>query len=153
MTRSKFTPLAKTLRRNMTKAERKLWRDLKHLKKSGFHFRRQAPIGNYIVDFVCHSHKLIVELDGGHHAENQQRDKDFERQAWLESQGYRVLRFWNDVVSESNDGVIRYIEAVLRDPTIDTPPRMMRNLCFLSVTLAEKKTKFDRPFQIFLPSP
>ena len=86
---------AQTLRRNPTDAEQKIWRVLRSMKPLGIHFRRQASIGIYIADFAWLAGKLIVELDGGQHAEVR-RDYDERRSAWLASQGYRVLRFWND---------------------------------------------------------
>jgi len=86
---------ARYLHKNATDAEKRLWYDLRDFKRGGHYFRRQVPIGPYIVDFACHKAKLIVELDGGHHTEDEQRVHDLKRDAWLENQGYRVLRFWN----------------------------------------------------------
>jgi very-short-patch-repair endonuclease len=86
---------ARKLRKNATESERRLWIALRTMKTRGLHFRRQAPIGPYIVDFVCHRAKLIVELDGGHHADAEQKAHDDKRTAFLESVGYRVHRFWN----------------------------------------------------------
>ena len=92
---------AKKLRANTTAHERTLWRALKELPIDGTHFRRQAPIGPYVVDFFCPAKRLIVELDGGHHSEDATAKRDSERQAWLEQEGYRVIRFWNsDVISD-----------------------------------------------------
>jgi very-short-patch-repair endonuclease len=85
------------MRRAPTDAERKMWWILRLLKPLGMHFRRQAPIGNYIADFVWHEGKLVVEIDGGQHAETH-RSYDERRTPWLESQGYRVIRFWNNEV-------------------------------------------------------
>lgn len=69
----------------------------------GTHFRRQAPIGSYVVDFFCPARRLIIELDGGHHNEDTTAEQDNKRQAWLEQEGYRVIRFWNsDVTSDLN---------------------------------------------------
>jgi very-short-patch-repair endonuclease len=88
---------AQSLRRRPTDAERKLWYVLRSMKPMGIHFRRQAPIGAFIVDFVWYAGELVVEIDGGQHAELQ-REYDQRRTAWLQSQGYRVLRFWNNDV-------------------------------------------------------
>jgi very-short-patch-repair endonuclease len=85
---------ARALRKAPTDAERKLWHVLRSLKPLGLHFRRQAPIGVYIADFVWYAGKLVVELDGGQHAEVR-RDYDERRTQWLKSEGYRVIRFWN----------------------------------------------------------
>src|SRR3954468_1400893 len=90
---------AKRLRANTTPHERILWRALKELPVDGTHFRRQAPIGPYVVDFFCPAKQLIIELDGGHHNEDETAARDSERQAWLEQQGYRVIRFWNSDVA------------------------------------------------------
>jgi very-short-patch-repair endonuclease len=94
---------AKKLRANTTPHERLLWRALKELPMEGTLFRRQAPIGSYVVDFFCPARRLIIELDGGHHNEDATAEQDNKRQAWLEQEGYRVIRFWNsDVTSDLN---------------------------------------------------
>jgi len=89
-----------------------LWRALKEIPQEGTHFRRQAPIGPYIVDFFCPARKLIVELDGGHHNDDEQAQRDRERQAWLEREGYRVVRFWNSDISRDLNSVLEalYLE-------------------------------------------
>jgi very-short-patch-repair endonuclease len=87
--------LARKLRSELTDAERLLWRHLREFKREGLHFRRQVPIGPYVADFACHSAKLIVELDGSQHGEKTNVARDTERTAFLESEGYRVLRIWN----------------------------------------------------------
>lgn len=82
----------------------------------GLKFKRQKPIGNYIVDFVCLEHRLIIELDGGQHAE--QISYDQRRDAWLRGQGYRLMRFWNNEVMEQLDGVLEQIRLALSpDPS------------------------------------
>ena len=86
---------AKRLRANTTPHERILWRALKELPVEGTHIRRQAPIGPYVVDFFCPAKRLIIELDGGHHNDDETAERDRERQLWLEQEGYRVVRFWN----------------------------------------------------------
>jgi very-short-patch-repair endonuclease len=98
---------ARMLREAMTDAERALWYRLRAKRLLGWKFRRQQPIGNYIVDFVCHEAKLVIELDGGQHVER--ADADARRTAWLESQGFRVLRFWNDAVLKETDAVLEEI--------------------------------------------
>jgi very-short-patch-repair endonuclease len=95
---------AQILRRQPTDAERRLWQILRMMKPLGFHFRRQAPIGPYVADFVWYSGKLVLEVDGGQHAETQ-RSYDERRTAWLESQGYRVVRFWNNDVLRTPEAV------------------------------------------------
>jgi len=106
---------AQSLRRAPTDAERKLWQLLRSLKPLGMHFRRQAPIGIYIADFAWYAGKLVVELDGSQHAETR-RDCDSRRTAWLQSQGYRVLRFWNNDVLKSPRNVGDAILAAARKP-------------------------------------
>jgi len=92
---------ARALRRNLTDAERFLWAKRRGRRFAEFKFRRQQPIGKYIVDFVCFERKLIVKLDGSQHVD--QRDYDDARTAWLGTQGFRVLRFWNhEVLTEWN---------------------------------------------------
>jgi very-short-patch-repair endonuclease len=95
------------LRRNSTDAERKLWHHLRAKRLSGLKFKRQEPIGNYIVDFVCHERKVIIELDGGQHAELAVRD--MVRESWLQSRGFRTLRIWNSDVFTNMDGVLQMI--------------------------------------------
>jgi very-short-patch-repair endonuclease len=89
---------ARELRKNLTDVERLAWRKLRSRRFAGYKFRRQMPVGRYIVDFVCLERKLIVELDGGQH--NEQVDYDQARTEWLKSQGFEVLRFWNHEVFE-----------------------------------------------------
>lgn len=103
--------LARGLRREQTPAERVLWNRLRNLQLSGAKFRRQHPIGDYIVDFVSLESKLIVELDGGQHDEKSVRRNDERRTRWLENEGYRVLRFWNNDVLTNLEGVwLRILE-------------------------------------------
>jgi len=104
---------ARTLRREMTEAERKLWRILRSRQLEGYKFRRQQPIDHYIADFVCFSHRLIIEVDGGQHAVQVERDQ--RRTEYLERNGFRVIRFWNNEVFESVEGVCARILEVLSD--------------------------------------
>lgn len=103
---------ARHLRRNMTDTERFVWERIRSRQLAGFRFRRQAPIGPYIVDFVCFEAKLIIELDGGQHATN--AEADAVRSRWLEGEGFRVLRFWNNEAILSWDGasevVVRHLQ-------------------------------------------
>jgi very-short-patch-repair endonuclease len=107
---------ARKLRSNLTDAENYLWRHLRFRQIAGHKFRRQRPLGPYIVDFVCLEKKLVVEVDGGQHAENQ--TSDVERDMWLRSQGYEVLRFWNDEVLTKIDGVK---EVILQNLNVPPP--------------------------------
>jgi len=99
--------LAKDLRSNLTPAEQGLWKHLRHRQLEGLKFRRQCPIGKFIVDFVCLEKKLIVEVDGIQHSEN--KEYDYQREEWLEQEGYTVLRFWNNEVQNNLDGVLEEI--------------------------------------------
>ena len=101
------------LRRNQTDAERPLWKHLRDRRFEGFKFRRQRPLGRYIVDLICLEERLIVEVDGGQHSGRQMYDS--ERDQWLGSQGYRVLRFWNNQVLNEIDAVKEAILATLVD--------------------------------------
>ncbi len=98
---------AKTLRSEQTEAEQRLWYYLRAHRFMGMKFKRQKPIGHYIVDFVCHESRLIVEGDGGQHQENAGYDE--RRDAWLQEQGYIVLRFWNDEVMQQTESVLEAI--------------------------------------------
>jgi very-short-patch-repair endonuclease len=100
---------AKKLRANTTPHERILWRALRELPLEGTHFRRQAPIGPYVVDFFCPAKRLIIELDGGHHNEDETAERDRERQNWLEREGYRVIRFWNSDITGELTAVLERI--------------------------------------------
>jgi very-short-patch-repair endonuclease len=105
---------ARRLRRKQTDAERRLWRVLRDRRLGHHKFRRQQPIGTYIVDFVCFETKLIVELDGDHHDRPQSIASDATRTAFLEREGFRVLRFWNQDVDASVDGVLEAILQAVR---------------------------------------
>ncbi|KAA0272641.1 MAG: endonuclease domain-containing protein [Chloroflexi bacterium] len=103
---------ARKLRKELTPAERKLWAHIRN-DQLGVNFRRQHAIGDFIPDFVCIKKKLIVELDGGQHAEQAEYDAD--RTRFLESHGYKVIRFWNNDVMNDINGVIRNIQFALEE--------------------------------------
>jgi very-short-patch-repair endonuclease len=114
-----LTERARDLRRTMTDAERRLWRELR-LEALGARFRRQVPIGSYIVDFACLECKLIVEVDGGQHLES---SADTVRDQFLRGQGFRILRFWNHDVLQNTRGVLEAICAKLgRRGRTERPP-------------------------------
>jgi very-short-patch-repair endonuclease len=102
---------ARSLRKHATDGELLLWRTLRQFKQMGLHFRRQVPIGSYIADFACHRAKIIVELDGSQHGEDDQLEYDSHRTAFLKSRGYRVLRFWNGDVLADLETVANHILA------------------------------------------
>ena len=105
---------ARKLRKSMTDTERLLWRQLRAQQLPDSKFRRQHPLGPYIVDFICLSSRLVIELDGGQHVGN---DDDRTRDAWLVGRGYRVLRFWNNEVRENLAGVLLRIADEVRPLT------------------------------------
>jgi very-short-patch-repair endonuclease len=102
---------ARRLRSNQTDVERLVWSRIRDRQLSGFKFRRQVPIGRYIVDFVCKEAALIIELDGGQHSSITKYDID--RTRWLEQHGWRVLRFWNNDVTDNLNGVLEAILATV----------------------------------------
>ena len=109
------TDRAKQLRKNSTDAERALWRVLRSRQVAGYKFRRQQPLGPFMVDFVCLEGRLIVELDGGQHNGEEQKANDESRTAWLQAQGFRVLRIWNHEVLKEPDSVCEMIIRELED--------------------------------------
>ncbi|MCK6383509.1 MAG: DUF559 domain-containing protein [Rhodocyclaceae bacterium] len=116
MMTSILTQAARKLRHDMTDAERRLWSRLRG-HQLGAHFRRQAPLERYVLDFVCFPARLVIEVDGGQHAES---EADRGRDAWLKERGFRVLRFWNNDVLGNTDGVVETIMEALKDAP--TPP-------------------------------
>ena len=110
---------ARELRKNLTDAEQRLWQKLKRRQIATVKFRRQQPIGPFIVDFVCFERRLIIEVDGGQHAE--QAAYDEERTQWLKIQGYSVLRFWNNEVIHNLNGVLETVAQALSAPLPPTP--------------------------------
>ena len=110
---------ARQLRRNSTDAERTLWRLLRDRQLASHKFRRQSPIGPYIVDFVCFDQKIIVEVDGGQHQDRLHQDQS--RSEWLESQGFTALRFWNNEVMGNQDGVAHLIFTALEHGISPSP--------------------------------
>jgi very-short-patch-repair endonuclease len=108
-----MTVTAKQLRKNSTDAERALWRALRSRQLGGYKFRRQQPLGPFIVDFVCLESRLIVEVDGGQHNDTVQKVMDQARTDWLQMRGFRVLRFWHDEVLTQLDAVAQAIANAL----------------------------------------
>lgn len=99
----------RSLRKNFTDTERILWQKLRGVQVGGYKFRRQFPIGGYILDFYCIERKLAIELDGSQHSEDQSKIYDLNRTTYLGKQGIKVLRFWNNQVIENMDGVLEVI--------------------------------------------
>jgi len=105
---------ARRLRSNPTEAEQHLWAALRRRQLDGLRFRRQVPLGRYIVDFSCYDARVVVELDGGQHAES--REDDAARTQWLEDRGFRVLRFWNNEIFENLEGVLEVVRSAASTP-------------------------------------
>lgn len=117
--------LARKLRSTLTDAEARLWSRLRRQQIDGFRFRRQQPMGRYVVDFFCPEAKLIVEVDGGQHAND-----SGVRTRWLVGSGYSVIRFWNNEVLGNTDGVVEKIREALRaagTPRPNPPPQGREN--------------------------
>jgi adenine-specific DNA-methyltransferase len=115
------TELARRLRRQLTDAERALWASLRNGQLQGVKFRRQQPIGPYIVDFISLKRRLILEIDGGQHNKREGKREDRERTEWLQAKGYRVLRFWNNDVLTNMEGVLEKILDALAHPHLTSP--------------------------------
>ena len=115
---SKLRNRAKEMRFQPTEAERRLWQLLRAHRFSGYKFKQQVPIDFYIADFVCFARRLIIEVDGGQHAES---EHDARRDAFLRSQGFRVLRFWNNDIFENEEGVSELILSALRSRPLPNP--------------------------------
>ena len=101
---------ARELRNNMTNQERKLWAILKNKNFYGFKFRRQYPIGSYIADFICCSEKIVIEIDGGQHNSLENIEYDKQRTCYLESKGYKIIRFWNNDINDNISGVYKKLQ-------------------------------------------
>jgi very-short-patch-repair endonuclease len=110
---------AKALRKAMTEVEKRLWYHLRAHRLLGMKFKRQKPIGPYIVDFACPALSLVIEVDGGQHSENAAYDR--QRDIWLHKYGYTVLRFWNNEVMENMEGVLERIADAVRDQAPSPP--------------------------------
>ena len=121
---TKLYPYARQLRHQQTDAERKLWRVLRNRQLQGFKFRRQHPIGRYIVDFCCLEHQRVIELDGGHHF--LQREADQSRTDFLLQRGYQVLRFWDHEVLTQSEAVLQQILEELNHPHPNPLPKRER---------------------------
>lgn len=117
-TNPKLLERARQMRSEMTQPERELWTALRAKRFDGIKFTRQVVIGPYIADFVCRSRKLIIELDGATHAD---ASRDDQRTAFLEAQGYRVIRFWNNDVMTNLDGVLGALSEALATAPLPNP--------------------------------
>jgi len=112
-----LNPIAKALRKRSTDTEARLWSRLRDRRFGRFKFRRQHPVGRYVVDFVCLEAKIVIEVDGGQHNESGKKMEDRKRDEWLAGEGYRVLRFWANEIFENLDGVLERIREALIYPS------------------------------------
>jgi very-short-patch-repair endonuclease len=115
---------ARRLRKDTTYAEAKLWRHLRQLPMLGSHFRRQVPVGPYVADFACMASKLLIEVDGGQHSETENATRDGARTRWLEAEGYRVIRFWNNEIIANIDGVMEAVYSAVHGASDAEPMRL-----------------------------
>lgn len=119
------TETARKLRKNPTEAERVLWQHLRQKSIEGHRFRRQHPMGPYVLDFVCLEEKMVIEVDGGQHAADVVSDAN--RTFWLKKNGFKVIRFWNHEVLKNLEAVIRVIRLSLSGsndtPLLSPPPQ------------------------------
>jgi len=127
---------ARIMRREPTPAERVLWKALRDKRLHGVKFRRQVPLGPYIVDFYCPAARLVVEVDGVVHADSL---TDPTRDEWLRAQGLHVLRFWNDEVLRNVDGVLIVIAETMRGPLPPAPSRKRRGSPVLPLSRAARR--------------
>ncbi|MEQ1707528.1 MAG: DUF559 domain-containing protein [Terricaulis sp.] len=107
-------PLARAMRQAMTDAEMRLWFRLRPMRQQGLAFRRQSPVGRFILDFECRKAKLGVELDGHQHDQASAKEYDGERTAWLAAHGYEVVRFWNYDVLHRTDAIVDHIAGIAK---------------------------------------
>ena len=110
---------ARRLRRNITDVERFVWGQLRNRRLAGFKFRRQVPIGPFIVDFVCEEKRLVLELDGGQHNDAAAKDYDDARTAWLKAENYQVMRYWNHEVKPDWDLIAEHLAETLQKRIAD----------------------------------
>ncbi|MBS0529595.1 MAG: endonuclease domain-containing protein [Proteobacteria bacterium] len=117
------TSRAKSLRKSMTDAERRLWYRLRAHRLANIKFKRQAVIGRHVVDFVCFERSLVIEVDGGQH---DGQASDLTRDRWLTNEGFRVMRFWNNEVLNNTDAVLSRILEAMADPAYPSPGTPLR---------------------------
>ena len=114
MENNSISEAAKELRKRQTEAEKRLWFKLRDKQLYGAKFRRQEPVGNYIVDFVCFEKKLVLEIDGNPHKHTDVKRNDKQRTAWMQSEGFKVLRFWNADILNNIEVVLKKVKDCLR---------------------------------------
>ncbi|MBN1822710.1 MAG: endonuclease domain-containing protein [Endomicrobiales bacterium] len=135
--KSNLRGLAKNFRKSSTKTENCLWFLIKNRQLEGVKFRRQEPLGRYIVDFVSYDKKLIIELDGGQHTFSSEQDK--KRDVWFRKKGYEVLRFWDNEVLKNKNGVLEIIRKKLLTPHLTSPSRGEEQIAGNKSLISERK--------------
>jgi len=115
------TRIARILRKNLTPQERKIWEIVRAHRFYGLEFRRQYPVGRYIVDFICKEKKIIIEIDGGQHNQDINKELDIQRTNYLISKGYKVIRFWNNEIDNNIAGVYEILKKYI-DSSNQPPP-------------------------------
>jgi very-short-patch-repair endonuclease len=135
---------ARRLRANSTAAETLMWRELRKLETKGTHFRRQVPIGPYVADLACMASCLVVEIDGSQHGDEPNKSRDERRTRWLEAEGYRVVRVWNNDVTENPTGVLEAIYAELYG-TGDAEPTVLKHRRARGITPPRRAPRADPP--------
>ena len=115
---------ARHVRKQSTEAEKTLWRHVRSRQLAGYRFRRQAPLGKYIADFLCYERGLVIEIDGGQHQRRTEADK--KRTNWLETQGFRVIRFWINQVLAETEAVLEAILREMQGEDSPSPPHRVR---------------------------
>jgi very-short-patch-repair endonuclease len=147
------TKRARELRREATAVEIRLWSKLRGGRLDGLSFRRQHPVGAYVLDFYCPQLRLSIELDGSQHGEGRQQVRDERRTAWLRGCGVTELRFWNNDITQNLTAVLELIKATadeLRASGVTPTRRWRRSRCFASAFLASRTATEGR---LYLPLP
>jgi len=149
------------LRSDITPAELRLWRHLTRIETRDTHFRRQVPIGLYVVDFACLRARLVIEVDGEHDGHKRQASHDEARARWLESQGFRVLRFWNGDVLGDIENVLDAIHAALYGHVFAEPHAFSRRRTkptsaatphSTEGSIVSREARLDMPGRMLMPS-
>jgi very-short-patch-repair endonuclease len=135
---------ARRLRANGTRAEALLWRELRRLEIKGTHFRRQVPIGPYVADFACLASHLVIELDGSQHGDEPNKSRDVKRTHWLEFEGYRVVRFWNNDITQNLAGVLDAIYSALYGAP-NAEPKVLKHRRTREITPPRRALRADPP--------
>ena len=133
---------SRQLRKEQTRHEKKLWRFLRSRQVGNLKFRRQHVIGSYITDFCCIENKVVIELDGGGHGEDLQKEKDQRRDEFLVQEGWRVVRIWNSDIDENLEGVMEQVWQIVNSPSPQPSPQREREK---TATITKNLSEFSGP--------